>query len=259
MASARDADAFFPSTSFPTSPTNVSGLTIAAGSDRYLSVFLNWLRNGTEISTAPTWNGVSLTHVANYVHSGGPYGSLWELIAPATGTFNLVVTHTGVTFSAFLGSYTGVDQVTPRGTIASDITFAGTSVSLSPASAVGDLVIGYVNKNGGTALGVTGTGASLRQSGDDADLDGIAGMLEQTAAAGTTTGGFSWTTAASGVMVSFALKASAGGAGVALGSVLRASASCLAGGLSIGSPSLGPTDYTRFPKPLIALRARGIQ
>lgn len=210
MAVTRDTDAMYTSASFPSSPSTTS-FTVANQSNRLLLVWINWLRNGTEISTAPTYAGVSLTHVANYVMTAGPYGSLWRLVAPATGANNLVITHNGSTFTAFIGSYYGVDQTTPLGTVSSDVAFGpATSTSLSPASAVGDLIVGFLNKNGGTSLAATGTGATLRQSGDDADLDGIAGFADQTAAASSTTGGFSWTTNAGGVHARVAIKATAG-------------------------------------------------
>ena len=213
MAVARDTDAMYTSASFPSSPSTTS-FTVGAGSNRFLLVWFNWLRNGTEITTPPTYNGVNLTHVGNYVMTSGPYGSLWYLIAPDTGANNLVVTHTGATFTAFIGSYNGVDQATPLGTVASDVAFGpATSVDTAPSSAVGDLIVRAINKNGGTALAATGTGSTLRQSGDDADLDGIAGFADQTAAAGTTTGGFSWTTNAGGVTIGVAIKAASGGGG----------------------------------------------
>lgn len=211
MAVARDTSAMYTSASFPSSPSTTA-FTVGAGSNRYLPVWFNWLRNGTEISTAPTYAGVNLVHVANYVMASGPYGSLWGLVAPATGANNLVIAHNGTTFTAFIGSYNGVDQTTPLGTIVSDVAFGpATTVSTSPSSGTDDLILRFLNKNGGTALAAVGTGSTLRHSGDTADLDGIAGMVEQTAASPTTSGGFSWTTNAGGVTIGVAIKAAAGG------------------------------------------------
>lgn len=212
MATTRDTDLRYTSASFPSSPNTIS-FTVANQPNRLLLVWINWLRQGTEITTVPTYAGVNLTLVGNYVMTSGPYGSLWRLTAPATGTNNLVITHNGSTYTADIVSYYNVDQTTPLGTVVSDVAFGpATSVSTSPSSAVGDIIARFLNKNGGTALAATGTSCTLRQSGDDADLDGISGFADQPAVAGTTTGGFSWTTNAGGVTVGVAVKAAAAGA-----------------------------------------------
>lgn len=214
MAVARDTDLMLTSASFPSSPTT-QAFTVGAGSNRVLLVWLNWLRSTTETASI-TYAGVSMTLVNNYVFSGGPYGSLWHLVAPATGANNLVITHNGTTFTAFIYSANGVDQVTPLGTVSSDLTGVSgvtSTPALAPASAVGDLIVGFLNTNTAiTAPAATGTGATLRQNGNDADADGVALFMDQTAAAGTTTGGFSWTGAATGVHVRVAIKADAGAA-----------------------------------------------
>lgn len=190
--------------SFPASPTTLSpAFTVGNNPDRVMWVFLNWARSTTE-GASVTYAGVSMTLVANYTFAGGPYGSLWRLVAPATGANNIVVTHSGATFSVFAFSAYNVHQTTPQGTVLSDVTLSGvtSTPTLSPTSTVNDLILRIMNTN--TALTSptgTGTGTTVRQSGNDADADGVAVMADQPGQAGTTVGGMSWTTAATGIYI----------------------------------------------------------
>ena len=225
MAVARDTSGQENSASFPSSPTTFS-ITIGANSNRVLFVWQGLSTTGT---TGITYAGVSMTRIGNYTFSGGMYGSLWYLVAPATGTNNLVITHGGGdTFTTTYYSAYGVDQTTPYDTVASDITgiFGTTSTpSLPCASAVGDLVLGMaVLQYTATAWSATGTGSTARWvvggTGNNSDLpanhtdhDCVTLLLDQTAAASTTDGGFSWTGSVNGVHVRFAIKAASGGGG----------------------------------------------
>lgn len=214
MAVVRDTDAMFVSPSSPSSPQTTS-FTVGAGSNRFLVVWLNWLRSTTPEFATITYNGTTVNLNSNYVFSGGPYGSLWGLVAPSTGSNTVSITDaSNTTFTAMIYSANGVDQVTPFGTVSSDITgIAGsTSYSLAPASAVGDLMLHFLNTNGLlVGLAASGTGATIRRSGNDSapDLDGVGAMMDQTAAAGTTTGGMTWTGGATGVAAAVALKQAA--------------------------------------------------
>ena len=129
------------SASFPSSPTTFP-LTIGSNNNRILRVFIGL---GTTGITSITFNGAFLTREGNYTFSGGPYGSLWTLIAPDTGTHDLVITHGGGdTFTATIISAYDVDQASP-GAIVSDVTgvFGVSSTpSLPVTSDATSLIIG---------------------------------------------------------------------------------------------------------------------
>lgn len=95
---------------------------------------------GTTVSSI-TYNGTPMTFVASRQHaSGKPRVEVYQLVAPPTGTHDVVVTLSGidkVTIGAI--SYTGVDQTTPiEGVSIAEGTSTTPSVIVS--SEAGDLV-----------------------------------------------------------------------------------------------------------------------
>ena len=67
-----------------------------------------------------TYNGASLSSVGSYTHNNARV-EIWSLVAPDTGTHDVVVNlsgsnHGGVTVGSM--TFTGVDQSTPLGTLA---------------------------------------------------------------------------------------------------------------------------------------------
>ena len=123
-----------------------------SGSDRLLRVTTSHFDSSDTISSI-TYNGVALTAVpGGSTNNGQYYVTAYYLIAPDTGTHDIVVTVTGSVFDFGAGaiSYTDVHQTTPLGTA---VTATGTSTtpSVTVSSAADELVDdGLVIIHGGT-------------------------------------------------------------------------------------------------------------
>jgi len=82
------------------------------GSDRILLVNM-WCGASRTISSI-TYNGVTMTELANLALGGGERNAVYYLVAPATGANNVVITLSGsATIVGLSNSYTGVLQATP--------------------------------------------------------------------------------------------------------------------------------------------------
>jgi hypothetical protein len=123
---------------------------------------------GSETVSNVTYNGVGLTPVGSATQGIGSRVEIWSLIAPATGTHDVVVTFSAnleETAKVGVMTFTGVHQTTPLGT------FVGANGnSLGPAtvdvsSATNELVFDTVGcslvTNGCTSLTV-GAGQTQR-------------------------------------------------------------------------------------------------
>ncbi|MCH8247650.1 MAG: VCBS repeat-containing protein, partial [Bacteroidetes bacterium] len=101
--------------------------------------------HGTGIVSSVTYNGVSLTNVGVQANGSSARTEIWRLVAPATGTHNVVVTFASMTEDASLGiiTFTGVHQTTPLGTFAST-SGSSTSASVNVSSATGELVFDHI-------------------------------------------------------------------------------------------------------------------
>lgn len=135
--------------------TGVSSLTCAhtvSGADRELVNWISWYHSTSTLSGS-AYNGVALTAIPSGSAANGQYHiDGLHLIAPATGTNNLVATFSGSVFDVGMGSvsFTGADQTNPLGTA---VTATGTSTtpSVTVSSAAGEIVIdGLVIVHGGT-------------------------------------------------------------------------------------------------------------
>jgi len=111
------------------------------GSDLLLVVSICRPDNGINI-VGVTYNGVALTEL--YSADANQYApvDVWYLIGPATGTHDVVTTFASdIGASGFtIRSFTGVDQSTPLGPVASDYGY-GANKSVAVTSVSGDLVI----------------------------------------------------------------------------------------------------------------------
>jgi CSLREA domain-containing protein len=140
-----------------TGSTETASMTIShttSGTDRLMLVGVSINNNNDEEVVSPsgiTYNGVALTRVGFVIHqgSGGNDGrvEIWRLLAPATGTHNVVVNFTAdLNQPAIAGvmTFTGVDQTTPLGAFASNY---GTSnaASVSVTSAVDETVFAVMS------------------------------------------------------------------------------------------------------------------
>jgi hypothetical protein len=126
--------------------TSGSSLTIShttSGTDHLMLVSASINNDDHETVTSVTYNGTSLTYVGSETQNDDARVELWKLVAPATGTHNVVVT-----FSANLQRYavvgvitfTGVNQTSPLGT------FAGNNATNNAASVTATYVTGDIGK-----------------------------------------------------------------------------------------------------------------
>jgi len=134
-----------------TGQTTTSSLTIShttSGTDRLMLVGVSIADDtgGAPAVSSVTYNGAGLSLIGSRATSDG-FGrvGIWGLLAPATGTHDVVVTFASAPDSATAGvlTFTGVDQATPLGAFASGDGDSA-SGSVTGASAAGELVFGAI-------------------------------------------------------------------------------------------------------------------
>jgi hypothetical protein len=117
-----------------------------AGSQRLMLVGLSIYNRGSETVSSITYNGDSLTSVGAVANGTNARVEIWRLIAPDTGTNDVVVTFSApLARNAIVGAitYTGVHQTTPLGSFA-PATGTSTSASVNASSATNELVFDTV-------------------------------------------------------------------------------------------------------------------
>ncbi len=134
-----------------TGQTSGSGVLIShttSGSEPLMLVGISFGRDEFESVSSVTYNGTNLTLVGAQDHSQPDRArvEIWSLVAPDTGTYDVVVNLTGsIHRGASIGvmTFNGVDQTSALGTFGSA---EGTSAAPSAtiASATGELVFGVV-------------------------------------------------------------------------------------------------------------------
>ncbi|HEV2113268.1 MAG TPA: hypothetical protein VGR50_03910, partial [Terriglobales bacterium] len=156
-----------------------------AGTNRLMmvGVSLNLTNSTAATVSSVTYNGVALTLMGSHNDAGNTRRmELWKLVAPPTGTFNVVVTIGGLTLTqsnmgvvAGATTFTGVDQNTPSGTFASNDGAASTNSTVTVTSNPGEVVIDTLATGGDvTVTGFTGSQTSqwnLDSGGTTAALD----------------------------------------------------------------------------------------
>src|SRR5579862_1048186 len=173
------------------SSTNASSLTfsktVGSGSNRLLLVGIS--TKGNQNATGVTYGGVAMSRVL--MLQNADWVEVWRLVAPATGTANVVITLTGgANFSAGAISFTGVDQGAPLGGV--NITSgSSTAPSVTVNSRAGDMVFDVMITQD---AGATAPAAGASQTSQWSQLKGDWG------AASTHSGSLanltnSWTTA----------------------------------------------------------------
>ena len=173
-------------------------LTVAANSNRGLVVAVVITATGADrVVSTVTYNAVSCSFIAAVGISTGDNARLefWKLVAPATGTHDVVVTFDSTVDRGVVGAFSvyDADQTTFNRTTASRTggTTPETSSSIAPTSAVGDLVvdcIGFRYPGQGT---VTVGGGQTQQWSENA-ITGT-GSTEPGSASSTTMS-WSWAT-----------------------------------------------------------------
>lgn len=148
-----------------TSGASVSSLTfshtVGSGAERMLIVGVALRKNGPVVSSV-TYGGVGLTLIASQLDGGADHrAELWYLLAPTSGTANIVVT-LSATVDATAGaiSFAGVNQTAPLGSVAGS---QGTdqTPSVTIVSAVGEVVADVMSANGDS--GAVAVGANQTQ------------------------------------------------------------------------------------------------
>lgn len=178
--------------------TSLTYAHTVSGSNRIL--FVSVFGDTTDKITGVTYNGVSMTLVGKTVKSPDRYVYLFYLIAPATGTNNVVVSaSSSIAICSHAVSYTGAAQT---GQPDSSITgTAATSLTLTTTVVASNCwLVGAWRTN--VTTGTAGTGATQRQGSNGlytADSNGVVGTGSQSMTYNTAgSNGYS------GVMASFA-------------------------------------------------------
>jgi len=149
--------------------------TTGSGADRLMLVGISFVNDQTETVTSVTYNGVALTSVGTVSSSDDARVEIWRLIAPPTGTYNVVIMFSaplGRTAVAGVMTFTGVHQTTPLGTFASaslQCSAPCADPSVNVTSAVNELVFDTVACDTCTSFTV---GAGQTERWNLAPLDG---------------------------------------------------------------------------------------
>jgi hypothetical protein len=127
-----------------------SSITVShttSGTNRLMLVGISATKNGSTVPviSSVTYNGETLDSVGSRVggESGGEAVWLYRLVAPATGTFDVVANFsTAPSHGAVVAvaTFTGVDQSTPLGSFASATSNSGTTASVDVPADAGELV-----------------------------------------------------------------------------------------------------------------------
>ena len=137
------------------------------GSDLILYIGIA-IQNTSGLSTV-TYNGVSATLVGEVTNGVSDKMHLYRLVAPATGSNNVVVTRVSTTGGMWVkvASYTGVDQSSPSDDIDTGST-TGTvtelTITTTPTQNDGWAIFYAANWDGGTVTAGTGLGAARASS-----------------------------------------------------------------------------------------------
>ncbi|HEX3820228.1 MAG TPA: C25 family cysteine peptidase [Candidatus Sulfotelmatobacter sp.] len=142
-------------------------LTIAhttAGTNRLMLVGVSMnIKNGNTAKVSGVkWNGTALTLLGAQNDSGNQRRvEIWRLLAPATGSANVVVTFTIPFFttegvSAGVTTFTGVDQTVPMGTFTSADGTNGSNSQLDVPSVINGMILDTLAIGGNQTASVPG-------------------------------------------------------------------------------------------------------
>lgn len=170
--------------------------TTGSGSNRFMLVGISYEDDNTAglSVTGVTYSGQALTFVGRQASAQEVVCEIWRLTNPPSGAANVVVSvsgsSTGDSLYAGAITYTGVNQTTPLGTLATNLN-TSTTASATVASATNELVFGVLALDDGrtatNTVGQTEGWNGRTESGDD----GVrAAAATKTGAASTT---LTWT------------------------------------------------------------------
>ena len=168
----------------------------ASGADRIL-VVATGVTGTTNAVSGVTYNTVALTKLNHSEDAGDARVELWYLVAPDTGTHDVVVTMAASSrVCGGAASYTGVDQTVPWGTDsgANSNNVASLEATVAVASAAGELVVA-ANSRRANEVATAGAGSTERFAADcTAGVDpGSCELLDEAGAASVTVN-WTWTT-----------------------------------------------------------------
>jgi hypothetical protein len=145
-----------------------------SGSQRLMLVGVSLDPQQNETVSSVTYNGTSLTFVGSATYSNDARAEIWRLIAPDTGTHDVVITFSDrLTYGAVAGvmTITGVNQTTPLGTFVGANGSSAGPATVDVSSATNELVFDTVSCETCTSLTVGGGQTerwNLSQSGQSA-------------------------------------------------------------------------------------------
>jgi hypothetical protein len=171
-----------------------SSITIShttSGSNRLMLVGVAFNNDNYETVTSVTYNGTALTKVGERANSDDAMVYIYSLVAPDTGTHNVVVT-----FSAALAqegiagvtTFTGVDQTTPLGSFSSAEGDDTTTASLDITSAEGEFVYAVIAAEYDALTAGSGVDEQWNTSVNGTSTNGAAGTTN----CGAATVAMSW-------------------------------------------------------------------
>ena len=130
--------------------------TTGSGANRYMGVWVEMIAAEPKSVTSVTYHGVPLTFRHTKLSDNENFMRMeyWDLVAPDTGTWDVVITPDATGRLAWVVStWTDVDQSTPRGTIVSaDDAAASNTATVDASSASGEVVVDCVSVSGGVTL-----------------------------------------------------------------------------------------------------------
>lgn len=143
-----------------TGSTTIS-FTVSSNSNRLLLVAIAQDRNATDVSvTGVTYNSVAMTQVEQGSTDFAIRSSVWKLIAPDSGTHDVVITYSGTITQdrrIIVAEYDNVDQVTGlrTQTTENDPTNNVTTITLTYTNGQsGDIIVDFIFvRNSATATG----------------------------------------------------------------------------------------------------------
>lgn len=239
MAVAVDAVAFDKGTS-----TSITFAHTCTGANLALYVIVE--ERYASAVTGVTYNGVAMTQKSyNDPGANSIVQKVFELLAPATGAHNVVVTASATrNLLCTAISLTGVDQTTPTGTYVNTNGGAGTAISDVVTSATGEIVIDAVTimeNTASTATLTVGAGQTQRSNQEQVSGgNGLVGAVSTEAGAASVT--MSWTASAASFWVhtGFSVKAASGDTTAPANPIVTAQEA--AGGTQIGLTIVMPAD-----------------
>ncbi|MDQ2977360.1 MAG: right-handed parallel beta-helix repeat-containing protein, partial [Acidobacteriota bacterium] len=167
--------------------------TVGAGSNRILIVGVSF-KNGAANVNSITYGGTALVSIGSRTDAGtNTKIEIWKLVAPASGTANIVVTLSAAKrIVAGSVSFTGVDQTTPNGAFASNVGSNNTP-TVNVASAVGELVIDTLATQGDASPATVSVGQTQRWNRTTGANDGNEVLGGGSTKPGAATVTMSWT------------------------------------------------------------------